>query len=156
MSYNSETSDDGTVISDYFSDHFSSVYNSNVTCHTYDFNVSNSVVIERCDVEETDIYIYNAIFRLNNHLSAGPDRIPVMFLKKCCFILSHILCILFKLSVAKGEYPDQWKVSYVTPVFKSGNRSEITNYRAISRNSILAKISNQLLIAKSNRNFKIY
>lgn len=57
MSYNSETSDDGTVISDYFSDHFSSVYNSNVTCHTYDFNVSNSVVIERCDVEETDIYI---------------------------------------------------------------------------------------------------
>ena len=43
-------------------------------------------------------------------------------------ILKHI----FNISLAKGAFPDKLKIAWVTPIFKKGNNTLVTNYRPIS------------------------
>ncbi|XP_060857669.1 methyl farnesoate epoxidase-like [Metopolophium dirhodum] len=43
------------------------------------------------------------------------------------------------------SFPDKWKFSFITPIFKKGNKSLVTNYRPISKISILPKIFSKLV-----------
>ena len=54
--------------------------------------------------------------------------------------ISKPLCYIFNLSLSKGIFPDKLKVARVTPVFKSGEKCEISNYRPISVLSCFSKI----------------
>ena len=38
---------------------------------------------------------------------------------------------IFNLSLAKGIFPDDFKVARVTPVSKAGNENEVGNYKPI-------------------------
>ena len=51
------------------------------------------------------------------------------------FILKHILNI----SLAKGIFPGKLKIARVTPIFKKGNNTLVTNYRPISILPCLSK-----------------
>jgi hypothetical protein len=42
------------------------------------------------------------------------------------------LCLLFNRSLASCVFPDRWKLSFVTPILKSGQRNDVSNYRGIS------------------------
>ena len=44
------------------------------------------------------------------------------------------------LSLLHGSLPLDWKLSNITPVFKSANRTDIKNYRPIALTSIVCKI----------------
>ena len=48
--------------------------------------------------------------------------------------------MIFNSSLRKGVFPDIWKVAKVTPIFKSGSRSEANNYRPISVVSVFSRI----------------
>lgn len=145
MSFNSDSSDDSHVIVDYFSKFFASVY-SRKKCNGYEFEVSNTVDINSCDISVLDVF--DAISSLDNHLSPGPDKISVMFLKQCCCVLSPILKSLFSASICSGKFPDVWKLSYVTPIFKNGDKSLVTNYRPISKISLVAKVFESIIDSK--------
>ena len=43
-------------------------------------------------------------------------------------ILKHI----FNISLAKGDFPGKLKIARVTPIFKKGNNTLVSNYRPIS------------------------
>ena len=40
--------------------------------------------------------------------------------------------MVFNFSLRKGIFPDVWELARVTPIFKSGSKSEANNYRRIS------------------------
>lgn len=89
--------------------------------------------------------ISDAISLLSSSGSSGPDGIPSSFLIHCCGNLLKPLHILFNKCITSGTFPSQWKHSNVIPIFKSGLRSDIINYRPISINNNFSKLFDCIL-----------
>jgi hypothetical protein len=53
--------------------------------------------------------------------------------------------ILFNLSLSKSEFPTQWKIASVLPLFKKGDKSLISNYRPISLLSAVGKVFERIV-----------
>jgi hypothetical protein len=53
------------------------------------------------------------------------------------------LCTIFKRSLVTCIFPDSWKLSFVTPIFKSGN--DLSNYRGIAILSAITKLFEMLV-----------
>lgn len=66
--------------------------------------------------------IFEAINSLDLNPCPGPDAIPNIMFRSCKFSLSVPLCILFNRSLVIGSIPFQWKTSFITPIYKSGNK----------------------------------
>ena len=47
---------------------------------------------------------------------------------------------MFNASLAEGILPDVWKDGYLIPIFKSGNRELVKNYRGVCIKSVVPKI----------------
>ena len=60
-------------------------------------------------------------------------------------IISPYLAILFNNCVYSGVFPDKLKIARVIPLFKTGDRSDIANYRPISLLPVLSKIFEKLI-----------
>ena len=61
-------------------------------------------------------------------------------LKSSVDLIKEPLTLICNLSLQNGIFPDQLKVSKVTPVFKSGKLNELNNYRPISILPSIGKI----------------
>jgi hypothetical protein len=67
---------------------------------------------------------------INN--GSGTDCIPPIILKNCASAFAKPLSHLFNRSMATIVFPNWWKVSYVTPIFKKGRRNNIEDYRGVA------------------------
>jgi hypothetical protein len=70
----------------------------------------------------------------------GPDMFPSFMDKDCKLVLVVSLLHIYNLILKRKEFPECWKISRITPVFKNGNKNEILNYRPISLICSFAKI----------------
>ena len=52
---------------------------------------------------------------------------------------------LFNLILETGQYPKQWRKSYTVLVFKSGDQSDLNNYRGISLQNCMTKLFSAVL-----------
>ena len=82
---------------------------------------------------------------INPNKATGPDNIPNKVLKMAAEILSPSLSAIFNRSLSMGIYPDDWKMARVLPIFKSGDKDDIGNYRPISIMSAIAKVFGRLV-----------
>lgn len=98
--------------------------------------------------------IFEVINSLDLNPCPGPDGIPNIMLRSCIFSLSVPLCILFNRSLIAGSIPSQWKTSFITPIYKSGNKSLIANYRPIAKQSTLPKLLDELVTKALTFSFK--
>ena len=71
---------------------------------------------------------------------AGLDNIPLRLLKVAANIIAPSLTYIFNLSLTKGIFPQDLNIAKVTPIFKSGAKDQVENYRPISVLPIVAKI----------------
>lgn len=89
--------------------------------------------------------VHKALSALNPNKAMGIDGIGPKILKSCasaiCIPLHHLFC----LSLSSGIIPSQWKMHLITPVFKSGDRSIINNYRPISLLCCFSKVLERLV-----------
>ena len=69
---------------------------------------------------------------LDDNKSSGPSDIPIKILKIAAPISIPQLVKIFYLSYKKGVFPDLMKLAKVIPIFKSGSKLLVTNYRPIS------------------------
>ena len=53
---------------------------------------------------------------------------PAQMLKDGCHILEKPLTDLMNRSLAEGSIPAEWKHATVTPIFKSGSKTDPSNY----------------------------
>ena len=81
---------------------------------------------------------------LKTDSGTGPDGIPPVLLKSLSFILSRPLFHIFNCSFATSTFPNFWKVIFLTPIHKAGDRSLATNYRPISILSLILKVFESL------------
>ena len=89
--------------------------------------------------------ILRIISSLQSSSSCGPDNISSFFLKLGSNILIYPLTIFFNFCVECGIFPDSLKMSKVVPIFKSGDKTDINNYRPISLLPVIAKVFERLL-----------
>ncbi|XP_071145017.1 uncharacterized protein [Mytilus edulis] len=92
------------------------------------------------------------ISNLKVNKSAGPDRIVNEILKHSQPVIINSIVKVFNLILKTGNYPDSWKLSFMIPLHKKGDKLDPNNYRGISLISNLPKIFNAIL---NNRLIKI-
>ena len=92
----------------------------------------------------TQIEILNVISNLKES-SAGHDEIPSKLLKRTCHLLIEPLLHVINLSLLNGVFPDELKIAQVLPLFKSGDKSIINNYRPVSILSVFSKIFEHIM-----------
>ena len=102
--------------------------------------------LQLIDISETEVY--NALISLDPNKALGIDGIGPKILKNCSESLFQPLCHLFNLSLSSSIIPIEWKIHRIIPIFKSGDRSSISNYRPIS---LLCNVSKVLEHIISNK-----
>ena len=85
------------------------------------------------------------IKRLKSKKAPGPDKIRNEMLKAGIHVLKTALCKLFYLILRIGFFPSSWYEGTITPIYKSGNRQDPTNYRGRCINSCLGKLLTSIL-----------
>ena len=110
-----------------FNDYFHSVYN-----HTsaeppppgshpvVPIHELSSVAVSASEVKS----IFN---NLDASKSPGPDGITARLLKEVAPEISASVTSIFNKTLTSGVFPEKWKDSKITPVFKSGQKDVITN-----------------------------
>lgn len=104
---------------------------------------SCSSTLESVDINFDSVS--KAISGLNGNAAAGPDNIPPILLKKLAPILIFPLTFLFSAIIESGVVPNAWKIATVTPIFKKGASSKVSNYRPISLTSTSCKLFESVL-----------
>ncbi|KAJ8031032.1 hypothetical protein HOLleu_27625 [Holothuria leucospilota] len=72
--------------------------------------------------------------------ATGVDDISCKILKIAKSIIVPSLTEIINLSIRTKSVPNLWKQAKVTPIFKSGDRNDVSNYRPISVLPILSKV----------------
>lgn len=140
--------DNTKQMADYCNDYFANIGSnmlSNISepenfCHSLE-NISNSMFL----TPVTENEIIKHINSLKNQSAPGIDGVTTKILK---LIHSHILSPLvhiINLSFKTGIVPHQFKISIITPIHKSGDKTLISNYRPISLISNFSKIFEKCL-----------
>ena len=93
----------------------------------------------------TDNDTQKAIDKLENKSSSGHDGISNKLLKLLKMELSKSLTLIINQMITTGIFPDSFKISKITPLFKKGDVSLLSNYRPISLLPTISKIFERIL-----------
>ncbi|XP_037811948.1 uncharacterized protein LOC119603822 [Lucilia sericata] len=139
-----ESSKDSEIC-DMFADFFSSSYSNKclnqLSSYPYPIVESNQI---NCPKLHSST-VLKAIQKLKYSDKCGPDGVPSCILRNCLHQLVLPLTYLFNASLSIGYFPDSWKKSYIIPLFKSGVRSNILNYRGIAKLSVIPKLFEKIV-----------
>ena len=97
------------------------------------------------DFKITPDELHAATVSLKNNKAVGFDSISNEMLKAGYGALHKNLLKLFNCILCNGDYPTEWKSTYITPVHKGGSPDDPNNYRGISILSCIAKLFNTIL-----------
>ena len=100
----------------------------------------------------TETTVTNTISKLCKNKKGGKDQIPTFIFKLLCPYISRKLTYLINKVITLNSYPDIWKEALITPIPKSGVRTDPSNYRPIASLPILSKVSEKI-IANQIRQF---
>lgn len=148
MKFNDKESCKDSEISNLFKQFFQSVYQEPINFDTNNFDHLTAIQDPLDAISITKKEIKTAIKKLDKNKGPGPDLIPPRFLFNTVDTISEKLYLIFKTSLDKGIFPDSWKNSFITPIFKSGNKSDIKNYRGIAILSCIPKLFESIVTNK--------
>ena len=77
---------------------------------------------------------------LQRNKACGVDNLPPGFLKDVAINIAKPLNHVINLCLKYGEIPEDFKIGKVTPIFKSGSKHQLDNYRPITVLPICSKI----------------
>ena len=77
--------------------------------------------------------------------SFGKDSISCYFLKLALPFIENSLACSFNTSIETSQFPDSWKLTRVTPIFKEGDKTEKSNHRPISVLSVISRLTEKLV-----------
>lgn len=132
-------------IAELFANQFQSVYSSAARDVQFDIGLGDEPKVEFVHLERDEIL--KGLLALNPYKGAGPDMIPNSFLKSYADLICDPITKLFERSLRDGKVAGCWKTSYINPIFKSGDRSVISNYRGIACLNSIPKLLEKLITA---------
>ena len=93
----------------------------------------------------TDDLIERFIKELKPSKSAGLHKILARLLRDSSVVVVPYLRVTFNLSLDQGIFADDWKHARISPIFKSGDTEDFSNYRPISVLSIVSNVFEKLV-----------
>jgi hypothetical protein len=94
----------------------------------------------------TEDEISQIISNLNNSNSLDCYGLSSNMLKLHKNEISCLLSHLINTEIENGNFPDSLKISRVLPIFKSGSKAAMSNYRPISNPPVLAKVFDKAIL----------
>ena len=143
LHHNYTSADSDSEKANTFNDYFYSVF---VQPPSNPLPFSDTTTDTNINITEEDVY--NALTDLDTTKATGPDCIPPIVLSKCASVLFRPLHHLFSLTLKYGYLPADWKIHKVIPIFKSGDRTLVKNYRPISLLSNTSKVLERIIYNK--------
>ena len=113
----------------------SRVPESYLTFSNTEFNIQNVSVTK----------VYKLLSTIKTSKSAGHDRISGKLLRDAAEAIAPTLTAIFNASINTGIFPDDFKIAIISPIHKSGSKTNCDNYRPISVLSTVAKIFERLI-----------
>ena len=89
--------------------------------------------------------VLEAIASIPTSSAPGPDGITPAFLQEYDEEIVDALCALGRRSFDTGVMPDGINIAYITPIFKSGDKSEPANYKPVALTNHITKIYERLI-----------
>ena len=86
----------------------------------------------------------NAINRLEKGKASGPDMVTITLVEEAAISIAYPLMMIYNASLMNGISPDVWKLARVTPIYKSGPKTDTNNYRPISVISVFLRMLERL------------
>ena len=140
----SETSDFGKA--SLFNQYFHSVFStSRPPLDPLTLPPPDSVMSLMCDLENSMQDVFLQLSSLTAGKASGIDNIPTIVLKSCATALCGPIHHLFLQCISQAYIPQEWKTHYITPIFKSGDKACVKNYRPISLLPILSKVLERIV-----------
>ncbi|XP_064390046.1 uncharacterized protein LOC135337956 [Halichondria panicea] len=126
--------------------HFTSCLSNttDVLSSPWDAPVSPSLDSISCSPDQ----VLSLLSRTKLKTASGPDGISSHMLRKTSSSIHHFFTYLFNKSIETGVFPEEWKASNVTPIFKAGDPKLASNYRPISLLSLLSKVLERIVLNK--------
>ena len=94
-------------------------------------------------VKEKDVL--KLLKALKGKKSYGLDGITSEILKIGAEVLVVPLTWIINTSITTGEFPEEWKIAKIIPLFKKGNRRTMKNYRPVSLLSVAGMILEKII-----------
>lgn len=101
---------------------------------------------------------YEVIMLINSlklNKSSGHDDIHPFFLKVASNVIAYPLSEMINLCLCYGVFPDKLKFAKVIPVYKSGPKNHLNNYRPISLLPSLSKVLEKIIRTRMLSFFQI-
>lgn len=127
----------GEEIVNLMASHFETSYVNEVNTIGNQCSDVFSVASDVCDIVLSKEKLFNLLLSLKDNNYSGPDNLSCTFLKNCKYSLCCPIYTIFHRSLTEGRFPTKWKLSYIKPIFKAGNKTNIENYRGVCQQSIL-------------------
>lgn len=89
--------------------------------------------------------VFKLLASMSENKATGLDGIPCKLLKEAASVIAVPLCDIFNLSIQISIFPSDWKLAKVIPVYKSGVKEDVNNYRPISLISAVAKVFERIV-----------
>ena len=126
---------DTAKIADAFNNHFVSIGEkiaNSIECCNESPTANIQRVLTKFEFQQIKAaQITKIVQRLVNGKATGIHNIPNKVLKDSIHVIAPILLDIFNVSISTKIFPDDLKVLKVVPVYKSGERENLNNYRRI-------------------------
>lgn len=99
-------------------------------------NVQTNFIFHTINEEVTKCMIQD----MKSSHSSGHDGITTELLKLINDDICKSITLIINQSLTTGIFPDKMKIAKVTPIYKKGNKHDISNYRPISVLPIISKL----------------
>ena len=100
--------------------------------------IPDNVIFELPEIDENFVFRY--LSTLDVSKATGLDGIGPKMLKLSSGIITKSITYIVNKCILYGHFPDSWKQAKVNPLFKSGAKDDINNYRPISILPTLSKL----------------
>ena len=129
-------------------EYFSNLYSKKPVYHIDGLNPCIvDVVVPELDRDIITSDVTKAIKDAKPHKAGGIDGVPIDLWKSLIEIhpsLASVMNCLFK----NGVYPEEWRTSIIVTLHKSGDKSDLNNYRGLSLLPSISKIYSSIISSR--------
>ena len=153
---NENTFTTGQDIADAFNEHFATIGNKIAAAvQPLPYNPINMMHSNQ-ELFKFSLITPSVVEKIIMNLKSKKGNIgcyTVEVLKHLCGQVSPVLTRLINYSFLNGSFPDFLKIASVTPIYKSGDKTNVCNYRPISILSTISKIFEKVIVYQLNHYF---